>query len=348
MVPCPDEHWWYYTRSLQGLLYVKYCRAPKTTDTYTVQWKEGDAESPILPGEVVYLDVNALARNRSTCNVGDVTISPTHELVAYTVDYSGGESYEVHVREIDTGKDVALQKSQTSGTDKQDDLLQVDGLIWGHDNQTLYYTTMDAAHRSYRLYMRHNWEGRFQEALLKEEQDPMFACGVGKSLDKKYIFYTTESAETSEVWYLDLTQDDSSRLLQCVAPRQDKVQYDVEVHEGRWYITTNAGNPVGNLKLMSAPAKPNSASVWELVEDGNGNPIFDGTSGKSLDAITAFKTHAVLEGWEGGIPHILTYSFYTRGGALRRRARAPSSRYHRYAAYSGERLVLRAGSQRSH
>eukprot|EP00571_Detonula_confervacea_P015724 CAMPEP_0172298280 /NCGR_PEP_ID=MMETSP1058-20130122/1010_1 /TAXON_ID=83371 /ORGANISM="Detonula confervacea, Strain CCMP 353" /LENGTH=739 /DNA_ID=CAMNT_0013007543 /DNA_START=470 /DNA_END=2686 /DNA_ORIENTATION=- len=314
--PRPWGEWWYYTRTYKGSPHATYCRSPKTSDSLNkmIDW-DGSKDSPILPGEQVYLDVNVLAKNQSYCNVGFVASSPSQELLAYSIDYSGAEDYEVHIRNLTSGHDFALKKTGPSGEGglrgKNDDLLTSDDFTWGKDEKTFYYTTADSAHRTYRLYERKNWDSEdFTDALLMEEKDHLFSCSVDKSFDEKYIFYGTSSKDTSEVWYIDLSTDADDAEMKCVSPRRTNVLYDVESHDGRWYISTNFGNST-NMKLMTAPAKPNSLTDWKLVEDGDGDPVFDGSLVKSLDSFTAFKTHAVLEGREDGIPRVWTYSFET-------------------------------------
>ncbi|KAL3777217.1 hypothetical protein ACHAW5_007650 [Stephanodiscus triporus] len=309
--PRPRGDYWYYTRTYEGSPYTAYCRAPKTIgDAYPVIDWDGTRESPILPGEVVYLDANELAVGKSYCSVGNVRPSPSTNLIAYAVDYSGDEKYEMHVRDMTTGTDVALK--EVGGEEEK--LLEVDGLEWGKDDDTLYYTTMDEQHRPFRLYRRNNWKNDPIDALLKEDPDDLFWCGLSKSLDEKYVFFESASKETSEVWYLSTDDDEGgeeSTEMKCVAPRRDKVLYEVEHGGGRWYVWTNVGGSP-NMKLMSSTASPDSANDWTLVVDASGKPIFDGGLGRSLDSVTVLNTHIIAEGREGGIPRIWTYDLDTR------------------------------------
>jgi len=308
--PRPKGDWVYYTRTSEGSSYPMYCRAPRADDYIekSNDW-DGSKDSPILPGEEVYLDVNELAINQTYCKVGTIATSPSQELVAYAVDYSGSEKYELHIRDFNSGDDVGLKKT---AEDTNGDLLEISNVVWGEDNATIYYTTMDQAQRSYRLYRRElKSENDFIDKLLKEESDALFVSSVAKSFDEKYLFYRTASIETSEVWYIDLSAVEDLEEIKCVSTRRNKVLYDVESHDGSWYIVTNVDSSK-NMKLMTSQIKSNSDANWKLVEDGDGNPIFNGSLAKSLDSITAFKTHAVLEGREDGIPRIWTFSFGTK------------------------------------
>jgi len=67
--PRPRGDYWYYTRTFKGSSYRTYCRAPKTTDSYAIDW-DGTKESTILPGEEVYLDVNNWPMKNHTVVLG--------------------------------------------------------------------------------------------------------------------------------------------------------------------------------------------------------------------------------------------------------------------------------------
>lgn len=305
--PRPRGHYWYYTRTFAGSSYTQYCRAPKTTDRYgTIAW-DGTKEGIILPGEEAYLDVNELAKDKSYCSVGAVKPSPSQKFVAYSVDFKGDETYEMHVRNLETGEDIAL--TVLEGDDKGS-LLETSGsLVWGgKDDCTLYYMTMDDQHRPYRLYQRTDWQGdEPTDTLLMEELDDLYWANVYKSLDGDYIFFEAASKETSEIWFLPTDQEKTRKEMKCIAPRRNKVLYEVEHRHGKWWIWTNVGESP-NMKLMTAAAKADSTEEWELVLDSNQRPIFNGDLDTALESVTVLNSHVVAEGRQGGIPRIWVYT----------------------------------------
>ena len=310
--PYSYKDYWYYSRTFKGLSYSNKYRVPKTSDTLPkIEW-DGSKDSSILPGETVYLDVNKMAKNRTNCDVNLHSISPSQKLVAYLVDYSGSESYEVHIRDINTGKDVKL--THTAGGNKTDLLHAVD-FEWGKDDTTFYYVTEDDAKRANRLYVRKDWNSTtFKDKLLKEESDVLFSVGVSKSKDDRYIYYDTDSEETSETWYLDISSDKSADAneLKIISPRIENVQYSVGNRDKYWYFVTDLGD-LTMMKWMRAPITSSSVNDWELVKDNNSDPVFDGKSpNKSLDGVSLFKSHAVLTGREDGIPAMWVYTFETK------------------------------------
>jgi oligopeptidase B len=303
--PRPRGDYWYYTRTFEGLSYKQYCRAPKTSDSFQVEW-DGTKESPILSGEVVYLDVNLLGKDKSYCSLGALKPSPSQKFLAYSVDFKGDEIYEIYVRDLETGQDYPLKIIG------KEELLQTSGsLVWGKDETTLFYMTLDENHRPEKLFQRTNWEDDTPtDVLLKEEVDDTYWPGVHKSLDGEYIFFETASSETSEIWYLKLGDEGSSEM-QCVAPRRNKVLYEVEHGHGNWWIWTNVGG-TSNMKLMQATAEPNCADDWKLVVDADSNPVFDGSLAKALESVTVLDSHVVAEGRQGGIPRVWIYDPTTK------------------------------------
>jgi oligopeptidase B len=269
-----------------------------------VDW-DGSKESTILPGEEVYLDVNVLAESKSYCSIGAARVSPSQKYLAYSVDYTGDETYEVHVKELETGKEYSLTAVG------EEELLETSGTVfWGKDESTLFYMTMDATHRPYRFYSRQNWQSDSPvDKLLKEELDDVYWSDAHKSLDGQYVYFETASSETSEVWFLKLDGEISE--MQCIASRRTKVLYEVEHGHGEWWIWTNVDSSP-NMKLMKAPAKANCTGEWALVLDADGKPAFDGNIETALDSVTTLQSHVVMEGRYGGIPRVWIYDIASK------------------------------------
>ena len=221
------------------------------------------------------------------------------------MDYKGDETYEVHIKDLETGKEYALS---AAGEDK---LLETSGtVLWGKNESTLFYMTMDATHRPYRLYSRQNWQTDAPvDKLLKEELDDVYWSHAYKSLDGQYLFFETASSETSEVWFMELREKIMD--MKCIAPRRSKVLYEVEHGHGEWWIWTNVDNSP-NMKLMKAAAKAECAHDWELVLDADGKPVFDGNIDLALDGVTTLQNHVVVQGRSGGIPRVWIYDLATK------------------------------------
>lgn len=297
--PRPRQNYYYYTRTVEGKAYTIYCRAPKPTaksGPLVVTW-DGTADKPVLPEEQVTLDVNELAKGHEYCDLGSVKPSPSQQLLAFAADFNGDETCLMFVKNIATGEVV----------DHDEKLVVSGSLQWGMDDNTLFYFTVNDVKRPYRMYRRRldqltsNADTQHSDELLFEELDDLYWCGMYKSLDGKYLFVESSSAESSEIFYLDLS--DPTAKLQCIAKRRQKVLYEVEHRNGQFWIQSNVGG-LKNMALFTAPAQAHCEKEWKLVTDANGQALFAGGTDRSLSGLSCFQNHVVAEGREGGLPRV--------------------------------------------
>eukprot|EP00557_Chaetoceros_sp_GSL56_P008567 CAMPEP_0176492154 /NCGR_PEP_ID=MMETSP0200_2-20121128/8831_1 /TAXON_ID=947934 /ORGANISM="Chaetoceros sp., Strain GSL56" /LENGTH=766 /DNA_ID=CAMNT_0017889665 /DNA_START=231 /DNA_END=2527 /DNA_ORIENTATION=+ len=287
-----EGKYWYYTRTNQGESYALYCRAPYAGDDIAIDW-DGTKEAPILPGEEVYLNVNELAKDKSYCSVSSVSVSKSQKLLAYGADYTGDEIYSLYVKNLETGEIVDHDESiECSGR-----------VVWGSDENTVFYVKMDEAHRPYQVYRRVLDGSKRSDELLFQQHDDLFWTSIHRSSDDKYLLIDTSSSETTEVYYLDLTDPNSK--LECVAKRRTKVLYDVDHWNGHWVITSNVdGTP--NMRLMVCKVGQDE-SQWKdvtIMENGKEMKLFDGGYDYSLSSVESFEKYLVASGRFQGIPRI--------------------------------------------
>jgi len=307
--PTPrNGKYWYYSRTNKGQSYKIYCRAKMANaddndnnECPKIEW-DGQATTPILSNEEVYLNINTLAKDKSYCSVSSATISPTEtqNLLAYTVDYTGDEIYSLYVKDIEKDKIVDHDPSiECSGS-----------VVWGNDSKTLYYVKMDDAHRPFQVYRRilsiddDDNDKKQEDELLFEQLDDLYWTSIDKSSDYRYLFISTSSSETSEVHYIDLHDDGNNTSLKCIAPKRTKVLYDVEHYNGHWIITSNV-DETPNMRLMSCPVSDHCEKDWkDMSMTDDAAKLFDGGYQRSLDGVEAFDGYLVASGREGGIPRV--------------------------------------------
>lgn len=266
-VPARKGKWWYYARTVEGLQYPIACR------------REGD---PVQGAEHVLLDVNELAGEREFCEVANEEVSHDAALLAYGVDFDGGEKYTLRFRDLATG-------------DELDD--QVDGvyygLAWGADNRTVFYTRVDDAMRPYQLWRHVLGTSVDEDVLVFQEDDDRFFLGIDASRDEEFVFLTLDSKMTSEVWFL--RSDDPAGSFQVVQPREQGVEYMVEHHGADFLIVTNADG-AENFKLVRAAVTSPGRSSW--------TDVVPHREDVKLDGVEVFERWWVL--WEraGGLRRI--------------------------------------------
>ena len=206
-------------------------------------------------------------------------MSPNHGLLAYSVDTTGAEVYTLQFLNLST-RQLYPESIPNTGS----------SLAWGNDSQTVFYTTMDEAHRPDKLF-RHTLGGAIDsDVLIHHETDDSFYLGVGKTRSEAYVLMSMGSKITSEIHYLD--GNNPTGDFQVIRPRTTGIEYDVEHHTDAFYITTNEG--AINFKLMKAPV--GAVSDWQEVLPHREDVLLEGVS--------AFVDHLIIYERQGGLPKI--------------------------------------------
>lgn len=265
---CPYKYgdYHYYTRTEEGVSYKWHCR------------KQGDG------AETVLINENELAKGLKHCDVGCVEPSPSHNLLAYSVDSTGYETYTIFIKDLNTGK---VSEEVIEGTAGR--------VRWGQADDELYYSTFDDAHRVNKVWKHVIGTSRDQDVCLFTEDDEIFGAFFFKSLSGKYLLIGSSSSETTEYHFLDLARSDSK--LQCVQGRKPGMQYSVDHHKESetFFIVTNTGGAV-NFKLMQTPVNTPSVANW--------CDVFAYDRNIKTDDVTVFENYIVVEGREDGFTQV--------------------------------------------
>ncbi|HCE60515.1 MAG TPA: oligopeptidase B [Janibacter terrae] len=274
-VPVASGDWWYYARTVEGSQYAIQCRAP-LTDRTTVP--ELDPSQP-LPGEVVLLDGNALAQGHEFFSLGAFEVSADHSRMAYAVDVTGDERFDVTVLDIATGE--VLDEAVTGAGY---------GLAFSRDARHLFHVAVDDAWRPHEVWRHEIGTARDADALVHREDDERFWMGIGTSRDERWVVIGLGSKTTSEVHLVDA--DDPTAAPRCVAPRREGVEYDVEPAADHLLIVHNERQPEGDLAW--APLEATSAEQWQ--------PLLMRAEGERFVGVDAFDDFAVLSLRADGLP----------------------------------------------
>src|SRR5262249_49113183 len=114
----------YYWRMEAGKQYKIFCRRLNALDA----------------AEEVLIDENALAEGKEYCKVWIFEPSPDQNLLAYGVDFTGSMVYDLFVKALRPGQILSGPIHNAAWT-----------VAWASDNNTLFYTLFDHAHRPYKL-----------------------------------------------------------------------------------------------------------------------------------------------------------------------------------------------------
>ncbi|MDH3248392.1 MAG: S9 family peptidase [Acidimicrobiia bacterium] len=216
--PAKRDDWWYASETAEGSQYPTLVRMKGAPD--------GERH--------VTLDVNALAEGHEYTQLGTYNVSPSHRYLMYSVDHDGSESYRLRIRDLETGLDLA---DTVDGT--------YYSTAWSADEEHIYYTTVDAAHRPHRVWRHQIGTDSSMDTIVMEEPDHRMFLSVGTTQDDRYLIISASSAETSSAWFLDA--DNPTGAFAEVLPRNEGVEYYVEHRDDAWLVVTDQDAPNGRL-----------------------------------------------------------------------------------------------------
>ncbi|KUG42752.1 peptidase S9 [Pseudomonas savastanoi pv. fraxini] len=275
-LPSPWGPYLYYTRTTQGDEYARHYRCPRPAD---------DSNTVDESREELLLDPNAMA-NGGFFSLGAFSISPDHQRLAYSLDTSGDEVYQLYVKELSTGQISSLPFEDCDGS-----------MTWANDSLTLFFGELDETHRPGRLH-RHTL-GNASAELVFDEPDGRFFLHCFRSSSERQLIILLNSKTTSEAWVLDA--DYPQQAFTCLAPRSEGHEYypDHGLLDGvwSWFIRSNQSGI--NFALYHAAEQASGAPVredWQTLVAHDDKVMLEGVS-LNAKAIS-------LSLREGGLPII--------------------------------------------
>ncbi|MDR1214877.1 MAG: prolyl oligopeptidase family serine peptidase [Propionibacteriaceae bacterium] len=189
--------WWHYSQTLADQPYPRYFRRPASSR----------ADGPELAGEgsELLLDGNLEAAGHDFCALGDLALSPDGDRLAWTVDWSGQERYELRLRPLDrVGPDHV-------------ELTDLGQIAWLDDDHLLY-TRLDDSWRPYQVWRHRLGQPSTADQLLWHETDEAFWLDLDASSDQAWLIVTAASKRTSQSWLVSRTEP-AADLIEC-GPRR--------------------------------------------------------------------------------------------------------------------------------
>jgi oligopeptidase B len=268
----PQKHgpYLYYSRTEEGKQYEIHCRKSL----------EANAKEEII------FDENEYAEGQPYFALGALSISPNHSILAFSIDNSGAERFELKFLNLKTKKlykDVIAQTTY--------------GVEWAADNKTIFYTIPDESGRAYKINKHQLGEDISKATTIYEEKDGQFWVRLSKSRDDKYITVSTSSTTSSEVRYLEAKKPHNK--LKLFRKRKKNVEYGITHHQGYFYIVTNEG--AENFKIMRTKVGSLKREHWETFIDAQDNAM--------IEHFDEFEGHLVVVKLINGLKKLLIYSF---------------------------------------
>lgn len=153
-VPYQHGNYFYYSRTVKGLSYKIHCRK---------LIRQNISDISLIEEEIV-LDENKLAEGQTYSVVSEHIPSPSHHLLAYSLDNIGYETYTIHIKQIASDDLLSDKIEDSDGT-----------IVWGgSSNDQIFYMKVDSEHRPYQLYMHKLGTPQDQDVCLFEETNGLF------------------------------------------------------------------------------------------------------------------------------------------------------------------------------
>lgn len=234
-VPAKEGEWYYYSRFEEGMQYPIYCR------------KAASAAGP-MGAEQIMLDVNVLAEGHEFFSVGNLEVSPDGKLLCWAEDARGRRIYDLRFKNLETGEVLADEITDMAGD-----------AVWANDNRTVFYVRQDLDTLRSHLVLRHTLgDDPSADALIYDETDETFYCGVDRSLSGEYLFIESSQTMSDEVHYLKA--DNPMGDWQVIQPRARGLEYSVE-HAGEYFLV-RTNHEAENFQLMLAPIATPGVRNW--------------------------------------------------------------------------------------
>ncbi len=261
---------------------------PVKDGPFAYRWKyEKGSEHPIYirtprdgGTEEVLLDVNKEAEGKEYFELGTASVSPDHNILAWSKDTSGSEFYQLTFRVAGSDEEIGHSISD------------VGSVAWANET-TLFYSRVDENHRPNKVF-RHTLNTNPEEdVLVYEEKDPRFFCGVGRSRSGEYIFIQAGMNDQDELRFIPTQTPEASPSL--ITPRQEGLEYSVEHQGDRFLIHTNANGAV-DFKIVETPISNPGIENWI--------DVIPHSSGRMVLSIDAYKDWMIWMERENALPRI--------------------------------------------
>ena len=164
-------------------------------------------ESKAATGGQIEVDAGGV----TTCDVNTVKVSPDGSLLAYSVDITGTEVFDIFFKRlawrIDDKRSASPVVNGAGNVLLPDRLAGTNGtFVFGaSDSSSVFYLTLDALQRPDRLWCHTLGAPQCADVCLFHERDDRFWCSLSRSLSGDFVFFRTTSKTSSEVWAIPLT-----------------------------------------------------------------------------------------------------------------------------------------------
>ncbi|GGD60317.1 prolyl oligopeptidase family serine peptidase [Erythrobacter arachoides] len=266
-VPYKDGAWEYWSEFEQGGQYRKVYR------------RRLDANGLASGERQLILDGPALAEGHDYFSLGDMSVSESGRLLAYSLDTTGGEYYDVRVVDLETGEYLPDTIERTNSA-----------LIWAAGDTMLVYGRANDQWRVDRVLVHRLGTQASEDVEIYHEPQLGFTASPGMSSNREWLILSAGDNETSEVRLLPIGDPLGEPLM--VRPREKGVEYDVDLNGETIYVLANDTHV--NFRLATAP----------LAAPGEWTTLIAGSDEFYITGFDLFEGFYVVDGRLAGLDRI--------------------------------------------
>ena len=266
-VPVKEGKYFYHREFRPGHQYPIYVRRQDTPGAH--------AE--------IMLDVNTLSIGHDYYHVGNWSVSPNNNMLAFAEDTTGRREYTIRFKDLSTGNFLD-DEIHGAGSD----------LAWANDNRTVFYIHKDPETlRPYEVFRHRLGTSTADDKLVYREKDPAYYVSVYATRSNDYVVIAMHTTDSTEIRLVDASHPTAPPRV--FLAREPHLQYQIRYVPGWFYIITNWKAP--NFRLMKTPDTVlNDKSAWQQVVPARKNVL--------LQDVEVFRHYIALDESSGGLAHI--------------------------------------------
>ncbi len=266
-VPQKDGDWVYWAAYETGGQYRKWWRKPVDG---------GDDQ--------LLLDEPALAEGKEYFRLGAFSVSNGGRYLAYAIDDSGAERFEIRVKDLASGDHLP---EVIPG--------MLSDIVWTSDDAGFLYGLANDQWRTDNAWFHRLGTPVADDVELYREGDEGYRVAVGETSDRQWLVIGTGDHVTSEVRLLPANDPLAEPVM--VAARQAGREYDVDAHGDTLFIHTNDTDPMW--RLVTAP----------VTAPGEWTELIAPSDHFYMTGVECYAGFFVVEGREDGLDRIAIHRY---------------------------------------
>jgi oligopeptidase B len=199
------------------------------------------------------LDEVELAQGSEYFSLGSLAVSPCGNKLAYSTDTDGDERYTLEVIDITSREPLTASIADTIGS-----------AIWDAASESFLYVVVNEQWQPLNVYRR-ALAAADDDVLIFAEEDTGFRVSTELSQSEQFVFITSGSHTTNEVWLLP--RDKLRAAPELMRPRSKDVEYHVDHGNGEFIIRSNLRH--SNFDLYRTSEEQPQAEHWSPFVQGD-------------------------------------------------------------------------------